>query len=336
MVLLKDITGHDDIIKNLGGALISGRVSHAYLFSGPEGVGKMTTAMAFAAALMCQCPTEGDGCGECDGCRKVFRGLHPDVSIIRPDGSTVKINQIRQLTAGVQMGPATGRWTVRIVDGADLMTVEAANSMLKTLEEPLPGVIIILVAARPQALLPTIISRCQHMYFQPLLKYQLVQGMIRVAGVPEEEVLLAASLAGGSMGKALGLLTGGVAARDRAYGVIQGLIGAPVEEILALAGDCAGKREDVVVLLEMIMVWFRDAMLYNETDGRHLINWDRVNEIQELAGCLTTGRILEIINDIERAKGSLAASANIQIALEALFLRLAGKDPDVVRLEEVF
>lgn len=336
MVLLKDIIGHDDIIKNLRGALVSERVSHAYLFSGPQGVGKMTTAMAFAAALMCQRPVEGDGCGECDGCRRVFRGLHPDVSVINPEGSTVKINQIRQLAAGVQMGPATGRWTVRILIGADLMTVEAANSMLKTLEEPLPGVIIILVSARPQALLPTIISRCQHMYFQPLLKYQLVQGMIRVAGVPEEEVLLAASLAGGSMGKALGLLSGGISARDRAYEVIRRLTGAPVEEALALAGETAGKREDVVALLEMIIVWFRDMMLYNETDGRHLINRDRGNEIQELAGCFTTGRIVEIINDIERAKGSLAASANVQIALEALFLRLAGKDPDVVRLEEVF
>ena len=335
MILLRDIIGHDDIIKNLRGALVSERVSHAYLFSGPRGVGKITAAMAFAAALKCQRPVEGDGCGECDGCRRVFRDLHPDVSVINPEGSSVKISQIRQLSASVQMGPATGRWTVRIVDGADLMTVEAANSMLKTLEEPLPGVIIILVSARPQALLPTIISRCQHMYFRPLLKYQLVQGMIRIAGVPEEEVLMAASLAGGSLGKALSLLSGAISARDRAYEVIRRLNGT-VEEVLALAGETAGKREDVLVLLEMIIVWFRDVMLYNETDGRHLINWDRGNETEGLAGCFTTGRIVEIINDIERAKGALAASANVQIALEALFLRLAGKDPDVVRLEEVF
>ncbi|MFZ5646181.1 MAG: DNA polymerase III subunit delta' [Bacillota bacterium] len=336
MILLGDIIGHGEIIKNLRGALASGRVAHAYLFSGPEGVGKRTTALAFAAALMCNRPIDGAGCGECDGCRRVAREVHPDVLVIGPEGSSVRISQVRQMISGVQGGAAMARWTVRIVDGADLMTTEAANSLLKTLEEPLPGVVFILVAARPQAILPTIISRCQHMYFQPLLKYQLVQGMIRVTGAPGEEVDLAASLAGGSLGRALDLFSGGLYARDRAYRVVTGIAGASVEDALALAGEAAGKKEDAIILLDLMMIWFRDALTYRETGKEAcLINSDRKNEVRGLARCYGTGRLLEIISDIERAKSSLTASANVQLALEVLFLGLAGMDPGGPWLEEV-
>ena len=208
--------------------------------------------------------------------------------------------------------------------------------MLKTLEEPMAGVIIILITARPQAILPTIVSRCQHIYFQALLKSDVVKGMIKSAGLTGEEVGLAAALAGGSLGKALNLLAGGLALRDRAYETILKLAGASVEEALSLAGDGTEKKEGAVPLLEMMILWFRDVLLYNETGGtRHLINTDREAEIKGLAGCYTAGRLVEMITDIELAKGSLAASANVQLALEVLFLGLAGKGPDVFRLEEV-
>lgn len=336
MILLRDIIGHDEIIKALKGALASGRVAHAYLFSGPRGVGKMTAAMAFACGLMCDGPAEGYGCGRCGGCDRVARGAHPDVEVIRPEGATVKIGQIRRMMAGIQFGPATGRWTVRIIDEADTMTAEAANALLKTLEDPPPGVVIILVATRPQAILPTILSRCQHLYFQPLLKQQVVEGVMRVSGAPEEEVHLASLLAGGSLGKALDLLSGGLSERDRAGRLIRRLPAAGVEDALTLAGEASAGPAGAAPLLDLMILWFRDILLYNETGNpRHLINADRLNEIQSLAGQYTTGRLLEIIEDIELAKGSLSASANVQLALEALFFRLAGKCPDIARREEV-
>jgi DNA polymerase-3 subunit delta' len=336
LTLLRDIIGHNEIIKTLKGALDSGRVSHAYLFSGPRGVGKLTAALAFARGLICGRPAEGDGCGECEGCRKVGQGTHPDVMVIRPEGSTVKIAQVRDLSAGIRLGPAAGRWTVRIVDEADTMTAEAANSLLKTLEEPLPGVVIILVTTRPQAVLPTVVSRCQHMYFQPLLKHELVQGMIKVTGEPEDKVLLAASMSGGSLGKALDLLSGGLSVRDRALDLIGRLAAAGVEDALALAVEVSAGKEEVAPLLDMIILWFRDILLYNETGKTgYLINADRHQEITILAGCHTTGRLLDLITEVDLAKGRLAAGANVQLALEALFLRLAGMGPEVDRRKEV-
>lgn len=336
MILLRDIIGHEEVIKALKGALASGRVAHAYLFSGPRGVGKMTAAMAFACALMCDRPDGGEGCGRCEACSRVIRGDHPDVSVIRPEGATVKISQVRQMMAGIQFGPATGRWAVRIIDDADTMTAEAANALLKTLEDPPPGVVFILVAAKPQAMLPTVLSRCQHLYFQPLHKHQVVEGVIRATGAPEGEVNLASLLAGGSLGKALELISRGFSMRDRAGQMIRRLAAAGIEDALTLAGELSAAKEEAVQLLDLMVLWFRDILLYNETGNpRHLINADRLVEIQGLAGQFTTGRLLEIIGDVELAKASLAASANVQLALEALFLRLAGKCPDVARREEV-
>ncbi|MFZ5597188.1 MAG: DNA polymerase III subunit delta' [Bacillota bacterium] len=331
MIFFRDIIGHDDIIKGLKGALKSGRVSHAYLFSGPEGVGKYTTAMAYAASLLCSRPVDGDGCGGCGDCRRLSGGVHPELEIIRPEGATVKISQIRQLGGSVRFGPSSGSRTVRIVDGADLMTAEAANSMLRILEEPLPGVVFILVSSKPQAVLPTIVSRCQNIYFEPLSNEQLVRGMSSRAGESGERLSLAAALAGGSLGRALGLLAGGLVMRDTAYSVITRLDGASIEEVLSLAGEVAEKKEDVVPLLDLMILWFRDVLLYNETGGTgHLINFDRINEIKGLAGRYTTGLLILLIGYINSARDSLAAGANVQLTLEVLFIRLAGLGPEEV------
>ena len=336
MALLREIIGHDQNIKALQGALASGRVAHAYLFSGPRGVGKLTAATAFARALVCSRPAEGDGCGECADCGRVDQGSHPEVRIIRPQGATVKIAQVREMVAGVQFGPAAGRWTVRIVEEAGAMTAEAANSLLKTLEEPLPGVVFVLVTTRPQALLSTILSRCQHLYFQPLQKQQVVRGLAGLTGAGGEEAQLAASLAGGSLGKALDLLSGGLSLRDRALGLVQGLAAAGLEEAMGLAAELSAARDDLPSLLDLMVLWFRDILLYNETGNPgHLINSDRQGEIGDLAGNYTTGRLLEMISATELAKGRIEASANVQLALEALFLRLAGYCPGVARREEV-
>lgn len=333
---LKKIVGHADIIKSLTGALVSGRVAHSYLFSGPEGVGKFTVALSFAQALMCSRTIDGDGCGDCDGCKKVAGGVHPEVVIFRPQSSTLKLEQIRQLTAGVKMGPAMGPWTVRIVDKADTMTVEAANSLLKTLEDPLSGVIMILITTRPQVIVPTILSRCQHLYFQPLLRGQIIEGINKIAGVTGKDAFLAATLAGGSISRALDLLSGGFSMRDRSWELIKNFNVAGIEEVFTLARDIAASKEKVLPLLELMALWLRDVLVYNETDNSgQIINVDRLNEIQALAGCYTTGRAMEMIRDLELTMRSLEVSANVQLALEVLFMRLAGKGLDAARLEEV-
>lgn len=197
-----DVIGQARAVLFLQRAVTTGRVAHAYLFTGPAGVGKRAAALALAQALNCQqvssfefrvpglksgiCnlqqhsdtqhPTPNtqhpespnDGCGECRACRNIANGQHPDVQMIEPDGATVKIEQIRTLEADAALVPYEAQWKVFILNNAERMTEAAANALLKTLEEPARNTVFVLLTSTVAALLPTIVSRCQAVTFSPL------------------------------------------------------------------------------------------------------------------------------------------------------------------------
>ncbi|GBF34369.1 DNA polymerase III delta prime subunit [Desulfocucumis palustris] len=330
---LGEIIGHKRAVEKFKLAASSGRVSHAYLLAGPPAVGKETLALAFARALLCRQPLEGDSCGACLGCRQANDGVHPDLTVTGPSGATIKIEQVRLLQRETNSGPRTGKWAVNIITGADAMTPEAANCLLKTLEEPVLGTVFILVTAKPQLLLPTVVSRCQQIYLQPLSREELAEGLARsgVGGIGE----LPLALAGGSLGRALALADGSAAAeRDRAENLARRLTGSGAGGALRLAEELSGgssrgagkapDRRHMNNMLDLLLLWYRDIMLEKESaGGENTVNRDRAGDIKEMARFYTTGRIIEIINHIEQAKGALAAGANIRLTLESLFLKLS-------------
>ena len=343
---MKEIIGHQKAVTELTGSILTRRVAHAYLLAGPPGVGKETVALAFARALLCPESRGGDSCGTCTSCRRVDEDVHPDLAVTRPDGASIKIDQIRLLQRETQSGPQTGPWSVRIIVDAETMTQEAANSILKTLEEPAPGMVFLLLTAGPQKILSTVLSRCQQFFLQPLTEGELIQGLAQ-HGLPEAEDLPLA-LAGGSLSRALAMAGGeGLAERDRIIDLAGRLTGSGSFAALELAGLLAGAaprgktrpaadRKQAVAQLDLLMLWYRDIMLKRECPGgEHLVNRDRADRVQAMAGYYTTGRILEMITHIEQAKGALAAGANIRLTIESLFLRL-GLGAGGYRAEEVF
>ena len=175
--MFRDILDQDLAVNILRATVFSGRISHSYIFYGPEGTGKRTSAIAFAQTLNCTNQTisdkqhaisDLDACGECISCKKIKEGIHPDVEYIVPEGRQVKINQIRELRRRVNFKPVEARVKVYIIDDAGQITREAANSLLKTLEEPPDQVVLILVTSNINQLLPTIRSRCQPVCFHIL------------------------------------------------------------------------------------------------------------------------------------------------------------------------
>lgn len=322
---LGEIVGHNKVVDSLKKAVSGGRVAHAYLFAGPPGVGKETVALAFARALLCENSGRGDSCGGCVSCRQADQGIHPDLVFTRPAGATIKIDQVRQMQREIQPGPHTGRWSVRIVAGADTMTPEASNSLLKTLEEPSPGVVFIMLTARPQALLPTVLSRCQQIYFQPLTEAELARGL-SLAGLSGGAGRVPLALAGGSLGRAMALAGGeGAAEREQIIELAGVLVRAGCPEVLTVVDRLGDDRKNIGAQLDLLMLWYRDIMLEIEAPGsKYMANRDRAGEIAGMALFYTTGRIMEMITHIEQAKGALAAGANLRLALESLLLRLAG------------
>ena len=214
------IDGHERPVRVLRRALASDRIPGAYLFSGPEGVGKRTTAVTFAAALNCA-DDGGDACGTCKSCRMTMEGIHPDVFI--PDRSPTRISKnppasggkdrtgsgyISEIVPKLPYAPIMGRWKVVLIDDAHQLTETAANYLLKTLEEPPSRTLFVLVTAAEHLLLPTIISRCQRIRFSPLSEEQVISILVAL-GDDRAVARRAALLCDGSVGKALQLIKQG-------------------------------------------------------------------------------------------------------------------------------
>ena len=176
------VVGHRDVIERLRGVLTGERYPHALLFVGREGIGKKRVALLSAAMFLCS----RGGCESCRVCKKVFSGVHPDVRLEYPKGKrSILIDQVRELKEWAFMTPMEGERKVAIIDDAHLMKTEAANALLKTLEEPPDGTLFILVTSEPSRLLPTIVSRCQIVRFTPL-KREEVDEICEREGVEEE------------------------------------------------------------------------------------------------------------------------------------------------------
>jgi DNA polymerase-3 subunit delta' len=196
------ILGHQRLRALLARAVAHRRLPPALLFSGPSGVGKKTLALAVGRALLCE-KGGGDACDACASCGRAARRLHPDVLLVEPDGLSIKIEQVRDAVREIAGRPFEGHARAFVFDEAHLLTEQAQNALLKSLEEPPASSHVFLVTASPQALLPTIRSRCQTLRFSPLPQSVLETHLRESSGLPADEARLRAALSGGSLGAAL-------------------------------------------------------------------------------------------------------------------------------------
>lgn len=326
MRFLREIAGHQQIVQTLMNAVSSDHVVHAYLFAGPIGVGKETTAMAFARALLCSQAAAGDACGACRDCRQVASQNHPDLFTLQPEGASIKIEQVRGMLRRIPFRSYQGGRKVFLIQQAELMTVDAANCLLKTLEEPPGNTVIILVSDQPQSLLPTILSRCQICSFKSIPLPDLIRGLVTLHGLDQEKAGLTAVMAGGSMGKALAYAAGTFQAEQvQAFSLAHDLAGANSCEVLMMAGQIAEQKGKVSAILEILKCWYRDLLVFKLTGENGLLYYlDHVETVKRSAGGFETGQLLQILEEIETTRKKIEANANTRLALEILFLHLAG------------
>jgi DNA polymerase-3 subunit delta' len=240
-----EIVGQGPVLERLEAEAASDRRAHAYVFSGPRGIGKRLAAEAFAGLVLCT--GEAPPCGACPGCRARASDVHPDLDIVEPPRGkrALPVESVRNLVARIALRPALARGRVFLIDRAHTLTEEAANALLKTLEEPPPGSLLVLVTERVQAILPTILSRCRVVRFRPA-PAEACARYLKDRGLEKAEVL--AELADGSPFKAEELAVHPVfiARREIAEGILtleQGSLWKSGEEILAKAGLGPGTRE---------------------------------------------------------------------------------------------
>jgi DNA polymerase-3 subunit delta' len=289
-------------------------------------VGKRTTARALAQAVNCVAPVTGgteadDACGACLACRKIGGDLHPDVVEVRPEGKTViTIDQIREVTGRATLRPYEGRRPVWILDPADRMQEPAANALLKTLEEPAGASLFVLVTAAPSALLPTILSRCQVVRFDPLGEAHLREILARHGRTPEDAAAAAAQ-ACGSAEHALSLdVAEARATRDRLVAEVWAALNSPVA-ILERAEGLARDRAGLEAALTILAGFTRDiAVAKVGGTSAPLVHADHLAEVARLAAGTSLSAILDIFAAQVEAQRALARHANPRLTAERMLL----------------
>jgi len=317
------VVGHEWALDLLEQAIAHDRLSHAYLFTGPAQVGKTTVAKAFAQALLCEQGT-GSPCGQCDSCRRIAEGRYPDVQFITAEKNTIQINQVRALRSDAALSPLEGKRKVFIIREIERATLPAANALLKTLEEPPPQVILLLTSARPDRLLPTILSRCQVIGLRPLPLDQIQPALATRWGVDEERAALLARLSSGRLGWAVNAHTDPDLWEARAKS-LDDLLSLTAEdrfgrlayaETLSRRGDTLGRT------LGLWATWWRDVLLIQHGLPNAVVNLDRRVQLTQQADLYRTQQVEDALNDLMHTLRRLNANVNTRLALDVLILKL--------------
>jgi DNA polymerase-3 subunit delta' len=311
------VHGHERIRALLARSLAAGRLPPALLFAGPDGVGKRRLALALAQALICERAGE-DACSACAPCSRVARGIHPDLVLVEPVTSAIKIEQVRDVALAIGSRPFEARARAFVIDDAHAMTEQAANALLKALEEPPATSHVVLVTSAPQALLPTIRSRCQILRFGAL-PVGVLEGVLRNEGMLEDEARLRATLACGSLGAARDFESEAYRAlRDDLMGLLDAAPRAGVLERVE-AAERLEAVEDPPLALTALRSLLRDvAALREGARPERLLNPDVASRLQPVARGPLGARAEALAAAAGEAQTSLRENANRALVFEVL------------------
>jgi DNA polymerase-3 subunit delta' len=333
----RDVVGHRPLLTLLSRAVARDSLTPSLILSGPEGVGKRLSALALAQALNCVTAAgspdgfERDGCGECAACRRVLRGAHADVLIIEPgDSGSIKIEPVRAAMDAAGYRPFEGRRRVTVIDDAEELVGAAQNALLKTLEEPPPSSVFVLVTSQPDMLLPTVRSRCAHLRFGRLNVADVAAVLERSHKYSRADALTAAAASHGSVKGALELRTGDLAdARSEAESLLRVSGRDPrtrldqAKELLKGSGSAPQEREHLGARLQALSTLLRDlGLLASGGDARFLANIDRRQELGALARTLGPERVEKSFLAVTRAYDALERNVSPKVVADWLAIQL--------------
>lgn len=321
-----DILGHEQIIAHLQNAIEEDKVSHAYIFNGPEASGKMMLAEAFAMALQC----EGEGkrpCLECRSCRQAADHNQPDIIYVSHEKpNTIGVDDIRtQINNDIDIKPYSSRYKVYIVDEAQKMNQQAQNALLKTIEEPPAYAIILLLTTNADSFLQTILSRCITLNLKAVKEDKIKEYLMKHYQIPDYQADICAAFSQGNVGKAIQL------ASSKEFGELKASVlqlmkrleDIDLYEMTGAVKQIAEYKLSVNDYFDLMMIWFRDVLYLkatNDVDG--LIFKDEVYDIKKQAAKRSYQGIETILEALEKAKIRLNANVNFDLVIELLLLTI--------------
>jgi DNA polymerase-3 subunit delta' len=324
-MVFSEVRGHEKTKAVLLRTMKRRRLPPAMLFSGPDGVGKKTLALLTARGYLCE-RGPGEPCDACSACGRIRRGVHPDVRVVAPDGTAIKVERVRELVRDINAVPFEARARFFIVDEAHSLTEEASNALLKGLEEPPRRSHVVLITASPMSLLPTIRSRCQTLRFATLPPSDIREHMERELGMPADEARLRAQLGNGSIGAAIALESESYREmRVLLLELLARITDMPAIERLERAQRLS-EEENAETALTTMRSLLRDIAVIRQGGGVSLLNADAEASLRGIAQGRIGGRAIQYAERIGDLRSTLRGNANRLMVMDLLIQTLAGEE----------
>ena len=322
----KDVVGHKDILKYISSAVENNRVSHAYILNGERGSGKRMLANLFATTLLCE-SGNSEPCGKCHSCRQAESGNHPDIiRVTHEKPNSISVDDIRtQVNNTVDIKPYQGPYKVYIIPQADLMTPQAQNAILKTIEEPPSYAVFLLLTENAETLLPTINSRCVMLKLRNIKDTLIKKYLMENLEIPDYKADMCTAFAQGNMGRAIMLANSDHfnEIREEAVQLLKHISEMELNEIVAAVKNISVYKLEITDYLDIIMIWYRDVLLYKATkEIDKVVFKDQLQSIKEQASKSSYEGIELILESLEKAKARLKANVNFDLVMELLFLTI--------------
>lgn len=320
------VVGHEEIISHLQNAIRLGKVSHAYIFGGEHGSGKKLLASLFAMTLQCQ--EHGiEPCMKCASCKKALNKNHPDIiNITHEKPNSIGIDEIRdQLINDVGIKPYESPYKIYIVNDADKLTLQAQNALLKTIEGPPAYAVVMLLADNPDALLPTITSRCVILSLKPVGDRLVKDYLMDRMHIPDYQAEVQASFAQGNVGKAQQMANSAefTELTENALRILKHSREMEVYELVDAIKIMSAEKQNIYDYLDLFTMWFRDVLLFKATkEVDNLVFKEEINYIKERASVSSYEGLEQIIDAIHMADSRLRANVNFDLVMELLFLTI--------------
>ena len=322
----KDVVGHKDILKYISSAVENNRVSHAYILNGERGSGKKMLANLFAMTLLCE-TGDNEPCGKCHSCKQAESGNHPDIiRVTHEKPNSISVDDIRtQVNNTVDIKPYQGPHKVYIIPQADMMTPQAQNAILKTIEEPPSYAVFLLLTENAETLLPTINSRCVMLKLRNIKDTLIKKYLMENLEIPDYKADMCTAFAQGNMGRAIMLANSDHfnEIREEAVQLLKHINEMELNEIVAAVKNISVYKLEITDYLDIIMIWYRDVLLYKATkEIDKVVFKDQLQSIKEQARKSSYEGIELILESLEKAKARLKANVNFDLVMELLFLTI--------------
>ena len=322
----KDVVGHSEIIQYIQNAVTEDKVSHAYILNGEKGSGKKMLASLFAQTLQCE-KGGTEPCYECHSCKQAVSGNHPDIIwVTHEKPNSISVDDIRvQINGDIQVKPYNGKYKIYIVPDADMMTVQAQNALLKTIEEPPAYAIILLLTENANSLLPTICSRCVMLKLRNIKDQLVKRYLMEQLQVPDYKADVCTAFAQGNIGKAA-MLAGSEhfnEIKDEAVRLLKNIDTMELGDLVEAVKRISAYKIEITDYLDILMIWYRDVLIYKATMNiDRLIFGEEIDSIRERAKKSSYEGIETILEALEKAKARLRANVNFDLVIELLLLTI--------------